>query len=77
MLSAETARTDLRIKLPEYKAIAALDTIVFVDIATERLHVVQRAGRGAWGEQVYDEPVDLELPAIGITIPHDEIFARD
>lgn len=77
VLSAGTARTDLRIKLPEYKALDSLDTIVFVDIATERLHVVQRTGRGAWGERIHDQPADLVLPALGITIPHDEIFARD
>lgn len=77
VLSAGTARTDLRVKLPEYKALASLDTIVFVDIKTERLRVVQRTGPKGWNEQEHDEPVDVRLPALGITLTHDEIFARD
>jgi Uma2 family endonuclease len=77
VLSAGTARTDLRVKLPEYQALDSVDTIVFVDIATERLRVVQRTGRGGWSEQAYDEPIDLELPSLGVVIPHQEIFARD
>lgn len=77
ILSAGTARTDLRVKLPEYTALESVDTIVFVDIASERLRVVQRIGPSAWNEQAYDEPVDVTLPSLGVTIPHDEIFARD
>lgn len=77
VLSAGTARTDLRVKLPEYQALASVDTIVFVDIATERLRVVQRTGRSGWAEQAHDSPVDLDLPALDLTIPHEEIFARD
>ncbi|MBB5710608.1 Uma2 family endonuclease [Sphingomonas xinjiangensis] len=46
ILSAGTARTDLRVKLPEYQLLASVDTIVFVDIASERLRVVQRTGPG-------------------------------
>lgn len=77
VLSAGTARTDLTTKLPEYKALLSLDTIVFVDIATERVRVVQRTGPRGWNEEAYDEPVDVALPALGLTIPHWEIFARD
>ncbi|WP_213981777.1 Uma2 family endonuclease [Sphingomonas sp. dw_22] len=77
VLSAGTARTDLLVKLPEYKALASVDTIVFVDIASERVRIVQRIGPKGWNETGYDEPVDIELPALGVTIPHEEIFARD
>lgn len=77
VLSAGTARTDLKTKLPEYKALPSLDTIVFVDIASERLRVVQRTGPNGWNEEDHQEPVDLALPALGLTIPHEEIFARD
>lgn len=77
VLSAGTARTDLRIKLDEYKALASVDTIVFVDIATERLRIVQRTGRHAWQDESYDAPVDPVLPALNLVIPHQEIFARD
>jgi Uma2 family endonuclease len=72
-----TARTDLNIKVPEYKALASVDTIILVDIATERLHVWQRTPTNGWNEQPYAEPVDLDLPSLGITLPNTEIFARD
>lgn len=77
VLSAGTARTDLRVKLEEYKAIDSVDTIVFVDIASERLRIVQRTGPHGWSDVVHDAPVDVALPALGITIAHEEMFARD
>lgn len=77
ILSASTARTDLRVKLPEYMALPSVDTIVFVDIATERLRIVQRTGPHGWNDVQHDAPVDLSLPSLNLTIPHDEIFARD
>lgn len=77
VLSAGTARTDLKIKLPEYKALPSLDTIVFVDVATERVRIVQRTGPDGWNEQGYDDPVDVPLPSLDLIIPHKEIFARD
>lgn len=77
MLSAGTARTDLRVKLEEYRELPSIDTIVFVDIATERLRVVQRTGPKGWSETIHDEPFDVPLPSLDITLPHGEIFARD
>ncbi|AJP71340.1 Uma2 family endonuclease [Sphingomonas hengshuiensis] len=77
VLSAGTARTDLRVKLDEYKEMPSVDTIVFVDIASERLRVVQRTGPKGWNEVVHDMPFDVPLPSLGLTIPHAEIFARD
>lgn len=77
VLSAGTARTDLRTKLDEYRAMPSIDTIVFVDIAVERLRVVQRTGPNGWSDDSFVEPVDLALPSLGLTIPHAEIFARD
>lgn len=77
VLSAGTARTDLRVKLDEYKALDSVDTIVFVDIATERLRVVQRTAAHGWSDVQHDAAVDLPLPALDITIPHEEIFAHD
>lgn len=77
VLSAGTARTDLRVKLDEYKALASVDTIVFVDIATERLRIVQRTGPNGWSDDTYDVETDVRLPSLNLTIPHAEIFARD
>lgn len=77
ILSAGTARTDLRVKLEEYRALQSVDTIVFVDIAVERLRIVQRTGPNGWSDVGHGDPVELPLPALGITIPHEEIFTRD
>ena len=76
VLSSGTARTNLREKLDEYKAMPSVDTIVFVDIATERLRVVQRTGPGGWSDERHADLVDLPLPSIGATLPHRELFAR-
>ena len=77
VLSAGTSRTDLKVKIPEYKALPSVDTIVLVDIAAERVRIIQRIGRDGWTEQGFDEPVDVELPSLQIALPHAEIFARD
>jgi len=77
VLSAGTARTDLRVKLDEYKELPSIATIVFVDIAAERLRVIQRTGPTAWSDVGHEQPIGLPLPSLGIELPHDEIFARD
>lgn len=76
VMSGGTARTDLRIKLPEYKALPSVDTIVFVDIAAERLRVVQRTGPNGWSEVAHDGPADVALPSLDVTLAHADIFAR-
>lgn len=70
-------RTDLAVKLAEYRRLPTLDTLVVVDAKAERLHVFQRAGRTRWSDEAYDVPIDLRLPCLGLTIPHAKIFARD
>lgn len=77
LLSDGTARTDLRTKLDEYRAMPSIDTIVFVDIAVERLRVVQRTGPNGWSDDSFVEPSDLALPTLNLVIPHAEIFVRD
>lgn len=77
ILSNGTARTDLRVKLPEYKALASVQAVVFIDVGAQTLLVHRRIGASAWDERLYEAPAGLDLPALGLTIPHDEIFARD
>lgn len=64
-------------KLAEYKALASVDAVVFVDIASERLRVLLRPAPDTWNEVAHREPVDLVIPTLGVTLPHTEIFARD
>ena len=77
VLSAGTARTDLRVKLEEYRALATLDTIVFVDVVTERVRVIQRTGPHGFSDVSHTQAYDIPLPKLGAELPHDEIFARD
>lgn len=76
VLSGSTARTDLTVKLIEYKALPSVDAIVLVDIASERLRVFIHPAPDTWHEVQHRAPVDLVLPSLGVTVPHDEIFAR-
>lgn len=77
VLSESTAKEDQGGKLAEYRALASLDTIVFVDPANELTRVIQRLGPTSWRDDMFAQPHDVALPALGVTVPHDEIFARD
>jgi Uma2 family endonuclease len=77
VLSKGTARTDLRVKIEEYKAMPSVDTIVYIDIGDETLRIVQRTGPDSWTDENHREPHDVPLPALDITLTHAEIFARD
>ncbi len=54
-----------------------VDTIVLVDPESERLRVLQRTGPNSWNDTMFDGPAALDLPSLNVTIPHNEIFARD
>ena len=75
VLSPGTREYDLRDKLPEYRQLSGVDTIAFIDPEKETLSVHQRIANG-WTESLFAVG-DLDLPSLGITVPHAEIFARD
>lgn len=77
VLSPSTQNEDQSEKLDQYREIVSLRTIVFVDPYRELVRVVQRSRAGIWRDDPFAMPRDVELPGLGITIPHDEIFARD
>lgn len=77
ILSASTARVDEGAKLEGYRALPSVDTIVFVDPDDELTRVVQRLGPTSWRDDLFAQPHDVVLPALNLTIPHAEIFARD
>lgn len=77
VLSPSTQAADQSEKLDQYRTIPSLRTIVFVDPYRERVRVVQRSDTGAWHDDPFALPRDVELPGLGVTIPHDRIFARD
>jgi Uma2 family endonuclease len=73
VLSPSTASNDQIIKLAEYRALPGMRAIVFVDPDNERVRI---ALPGAAHDADW-LPVgsDLELPMLGITLPHTDIFA--
>ena len=77
VLSPSTANDDQGTKLAQYRALPSIDTIVFVDPDNELSRVVQRLGPTAWRDDLFAQPHDVELPALGLTIPHTVIFDHD
>ena len=75
VLSPTTRDYDLRVKKAEYREIASVDTIAFIDAEARTLSVSQRV-EGGWTDSLFTA-ADLPLPALGITVPHTEIFADD
>ena len=38
---------------------------------------MQRLGPMSWRDDMFSQPHDIELPSLGIVLPHVEVFARD
>lgn len=77
LYAGNTTRTNLFVKLEEYKAISSVEMIVFVDVTGERLRAIQRTGPNGWSDVSHEAPMDLILSSMDIVIPHEEIFVRD
>jgi len=75
ILSPSTRDVDLRIKRAEYRDLEEVATIAFIDPTAQTVSVSQR-GDGNWVETLFARS-DIDLPALNLSIPHDEIFARD
>jgi Uma2 family endonuclease len=77
VLSTGTAEYDQTVKLREYRTIAELQTIVFVDPETETVRIVQRLGPTAWRDEFFNVATDVPLPSLNIILPVGELFAKD
>lgn len=76
VLSPSTTTFDQGTKLEEYRSLASVDTVVFVDPVNELTRTCQRLASGSWSDDLFAKPQDIALPALKLTIPRDEIFAR-
>lgn len=76
IVSPTTTTIDQGTKLEEYKEIASVELIAFIDPINELVRTVQRTRAFGWIDTMFGAR-DLDLPSLGLTIPHAEIFAPD
>lgn len=77
VLSPSTTTFDQGTKLEEYRGIATVRTIAFIDPVNEMCRTLQRQSPNSWSDQMFSGERGVPIPSLGLTIPHDEIFARD
>ncbi len=77
ILSPATAEYDQTVKLREYQAMDAVQTVVLLDPESERVRIVQRLGPQSWRDDTLPTPTDVALPSLGLIVPHKEIFSRE
>ena len=72
VLSPSTASNDQITKLAEYRRLPGLKAVIFIDPETERVRIVDATENRDATWLPAGSPI--ELPALGISLPHDEIF---
>ncbi|WP_174292826.1 Uma2 family endonuclease [Sphingomonas bacterium] len=77
VLSPSTTTLDQGSKLEEYKRIASIRTIAFVDPINEMCRTVERQPGIGWLDHMFSGTSGIVIPSLSLTIPHAEIFARD
>ena len=61
----------------EYWHVPSLRSLLLIDHKRERTRVLTRGIDGGWNDVDNGEAADIAIPALNLTIPHSEIFARD
>lgn len=77
VLSPSTSKYDQEVKLHEYRGLAGLEAVVLVDPDGERVRLVERTGPEAWSDRWLDRGADVPLAALGISLSHADVFARN
>lgn len=77
VLSPSTRSFDEGRKSEEYQSLPTVETVALIDPEEEWVRVFQRFENGQWDLVPSPETGDIPLPCLDITIPKDEIFARD
>lgn len=76
VISPTTTTIDQGTKLEEYKLLSSVDLIAFIDPVNELVRTVKRTSAFGWVDTMFGAR-DLELPSLGLTISHGDIFAPD
>lgn len=77
VLSPSTTMLDQGSKLEEYKRIASVRTIGFIDPVNEMCRTVERQSKTGWLDHMFSGTRGIVIPTLDLVIPHAEIFARD
>ena len=75
VLSPSTTTLDQGTKLEQYKRVASIQTIAFVDPVNEMCRTVERRGDG-WLDLIFSGTRGIDVPALCLAIPHADIFAQ-
>lgn len=76
VLSPSTTTLDQGTKLEEYRRLPSVRTVAFVDPVNEMCRTIERMPEG-WLDYIFSGTRGIEIPSLGLTIPHAEIFAHD
>jgi len=77
VLSPSTRATDYAEKLAEYQAMPSVETIAFIDPVAQTVESWTREAANAWLNVKRPTGAALELASPALSIPADELFARD
>jgi Uma2 family endonuclease len=77
VLSPSTRSLDYGRKLEEYQSLPTVHTVALIDPDEKIVTVYRRDERGVWNDFKTRRTGEIPLEPFGITIPKDEIFARD
>ncbi len=76
VLSPTTRDKDIAGKLPEYRQLASLDHILYIDPELETARLLTRTGPRGWNDEELAPNADVELSHLGVTLLWHDIFAR-
>lgn len=77
ILSPSTRSFDRGRKLEEYQSLPSVTVVALIDPDAETVTAYRRDERGVWDDMLTQRTGDITIPALGITVPRHEIFARD
>ena len=76
ILSPTTRQDDIKVKLPEYRTIASLEAIVYIDPEDKTVHLETRDPARGWTVTTPEIGESVTLPLHGIVLGWEEIFGR-
>lgn len=76
VLSRSTRTRDIEVKLPEYRTVETLDTILYIDPEDESIHLETRDEHRNWVVVTFGQGENVAIPPLSLTLTWEEISAR-